>query len=320
MTCRETPPTAATIRAASGWTSPGDRGRPPTRLDRWCRGQITLPLAPLVAVSASPCRSFGPRVSHTAGTLDSSTSVAGWQASLSNEAMMQQAEDVGAVIRAAGRPRRPTRELYALRDVTGTVEGDSPLIAELIMSKKIAEAPARWCSTLGRQRRVHEDPRERHRAGPTMVDLGTDVASRLSALIDRHVDAARPDAGRPRACASRLEVSPRWAGARRRADRAPPPRKMLDAAGRGGRLAVVLATVARRTPGATTAAQGGDPDVLLPVATERHEGAGTRACHRARRVRGAWPPAPAQAGPQGGPGAGRRDPDARQPADPAREG
>ncbi|HOB81105.1 MAG TPA: thymidine phosphorylase, partial [Ornithinibacter sp.] len=102
--------------------------------------KITLPLAPLVAVFGVAVPQLSGRgLGHTGGTLDKLESVAGWQAALSNEAMMRQLEDVGAVICAAGSGLAPAdKKLYALRDVTGTVEA-IPLIASSIMSKKIAE-------------------------------------------------------------------------------------------------------------------------------------------------------------------------------------
>ena len=102
--------------------------------------KITLPLAPLVAACGVAVPQLSGRgLGHTGGTLDKLESIPGWQASLSNEAMMQQLEDVGAVVCAAGSGLAPAdKKLYALRDVTGTVEA-IPLIASSIMSKKIAE-------------------------------------------------------------------------------------------------------------------------------------------------------------------------------------
>ena len=102
--------------------------------------KITLPLAPLVAACGVAVPQLSGRgLGHTGGTLDKLESIPGWNASLSNEAMMAQLEDVGAVICAAGSGLAPAdKMLYGLRDVTGTVEA-IPLIASSIMSKKIAE-------------------------------------------------------------------------------------------------------------------------------------------------------------------------------------
>lgn len=102
--------------------------------------KITLPLAPLVAVfGAAVPQLSGRGLGHTGGTLDKLESIPGWRANLSNEAMMRQLSEVGAVICAAGTGLAPAdKKLYALRDVTGTVEA-IPLIASSIMSKKIAE-------------------------------------------------------------------------------------------------------------------------------------------------------------------------------------
>src|SRR5206468_7863311 len=102
--------------------------------------KITLPLAPLVAACGVAVPQLSGRgLGHTGGTLDKLESIPGWRAALSNDEMMRQLDDVGAVICAAGEGLAPAdRKLYALRDVTGTVEA-IPLIASSIMSKKIAE-------------------------------------------------------------------------------------------------------------------------------------------------------------------------------------
>ena len=86
--------------------------------------KITLPLAPLVAACGVAVPQLSGRgLGHTGGTLDKLESIPGWRASLSPEAMLAQLEDVGAVICAAGPGLAPAdRRLYALRDVTGTVE------------------------------------------------------------------------------------------------------------------------------------------------------------------------------------------------------
>ncbi len=102
--------------------------------------KITLMLAPLVAVFGVAVPQLSGRgLGHTGGTLDKLEAIPGWQASLSNQQMHKQLGDIGAVICAAGAGLAPAdKKLYALRDVTGTVEA-IPLIASSIMSKKIAE-------------------------------------------------------------------------------------------------------------------------------------------------------------------------------------
>src|SRR5215207_10074878 len=102
--------------------------------------EITLPLTPLVAACGAAVPQLSGRgLGHTCGTLDKLESIPGWQPILSQAHMTRQLEDVGAVICAAGLGLAPAdRKLYALRDVTGTVES-IPLIASSIMSKKIAE-------------------------------------------------------------------------------------------------------------------------------------------------------------------------------------
>lgn len=102
--------------------------------------KITLPLAPLVAVFGVAVPQLAGRgLGHTGGTLDKLESIRGWRAHLSNSEMLTQLSEVGAVICAAGSGLAPAdKKLYALRDVTATVEA-IPLIASSIMSKKIAE-------------------------------------------------------------------------------------------------------------------------------------------------------------------------------------
>src|SRR5699024_8312886 len=99
--------------------------------------KITLPLAPLVASCGVAVPQLSGRgLGHTGGTLDKLEAIPGWRAALSNEEILDQLESVGAVVCAAGAGLAPAdKKLYALRDVTGTVES-IPLIASSIMSKK----------------------------------------------------------------------------------------------------------------------------------------------------------------------------------------
>ena len=102
--------------------------------------KITLPLAPLVAsYGVAVPQLSGRGLGHTGGTLDKLEAIPGWQADLDNAGILRILEDVGAVICAAGAGLAPAdKKLYALRDITATVEC-IPLIASSIMSKKIAE-------------------------------------------------------------------------------------------------------------------------------------------------------------------------------------
>jgi thymidine phosphorylase len=102
--------------------------------------KVSLPLAPIVAAcgAADPMLS-GRGLGHTGGTLDKLEAIPGLRVELTPDEMLRILHDVGAVICAAGPGLAPAdARLYALRDVTGTVES-IPLIASSIMSKKIAE-------------------------------------------------------------------------------------------------------------------------------------------------------------------------------------
>jgi len=105
--------------------------------------KITLPLAPLVAACGGAVPQLSGRgLGHTGGTLDKLESIPGWRAELSTDEIARQLSTVGAVVCATTEGLAPAdRKLYALRDVTGTVES-IPLIASSIMSKKIAEGAA----------------------------------------------------------------------------------------------------------------------------------------------------------------------------------
>lgn len=147
--------------------------------------KITLPLAPLVATCGAAVPQLSGRgLGHTGGTLDKLESIPGWRAELSAAEIGRQLEEVGAVICAATPTLAPAdRLLYALRDVTATVES-VPLIASSIMSKKIAEGSRGLVLDVktgsGAFMRTRERARELARA---LVDIGTAHGVATTALI-----------------------------------------------------------------------------------------------------------------------------------------
>ena len=147
--------------------------------------KITLPLAPLVAACGAAVPQLSGRgLGHTGGTLDKMESIPGWQADLTNDQMHQILLDVGAVICAAGPGLAPAdKKLYALRDVTGTVEA-IPLIASSIMSKKIAEGASGLVLDVKTGNGAFmSDPAMAKQLAQTMVNLGKDAGVNTRALI-----------------------------------------------------------------------------------------------------------------------------------------
>ena len=138
--------------------------------------KISLILAPLVAsCGAAVPQLSGRGLGHTGGTLDKLESIPGWRAFLTNDEMRAQLESVGAVVCAAGSGLAPVdKKLYALRDVTATVES-IPLISSSIMSKKIAEGTHALVLDVkvGRGAFIKTIERARQLAS-TMVELGTE--------------------------------------------------------------------------------------------------------------------------------------------------
>ncbi|MCT1656700.1 thymidine phosphorylase [Brevibacterium luteolum] len=147
--------------------------------------KITLPLAPLVAVfDVAVPQLSGRGLGHTGGTLDKLESIPGWQADMSNEELLAQLEDLGAVICAAGSGLAPAdKKLYALRDITATVDC-LPLIASSIMSKKIAEGTSALVLDVkvGSGAFMKDEASARALA-ETMVRLGTSAGVDCTALL-----------------------------------------------------------------------------------------------------------------------------------------
>ena len=149
--------------------------------------KITLPLAPLVAACGAAVPQLSGRgLGHTGGTLDKLEAIPGWRANLSNAEMLAALEDVGAVVCAAGSGLAPAdRKLYALRDVTGTVES-IPLIASSIMSKKIAEGTnALVLDVKVGSGAFMRDIDSATRLARAMVSLGRDAGVPTTALLTR---------------------------------------------------------------------------------------------------------------------------------------
>lgn len=147
--------------------------------------KITLPLAPLVAACGAAVPQLSGRgLGHTGGTLDKMESIRGWRANLSDTEMHGILAEVGAVICAAGDTLAPAdKKLYALRDVTGTVEA-IPLIASSIMSKKIAEGASGLILDVKTGNGAFmSDPIMARELAQTMVNLGTDSGVNTVALI-----------------------------------------------------------------------------------------------------------------------------------------
>jgi thymidine phosphorylase len=236
--------------------------------------KITLPLAPLVAACGVAVPQLSGRgLGHTGGTLDKLESIPGWRASLSNVEMLRQLEEVGAVICAAGSGLAPAdKKLYALRDVTGTVEA-IPLIASSIMSKKIAEGTGSLVLDVkvGTGAFMKDLDRARELA-ETMVALGTDAGVRTVALL---TDMSTP-LGRTAGNAVEVRESVEVLAGGGPADvvelTLALAREMLAGAGRDDvDPADLLASgAAMDSWRAMIAAQGGDPDADLPVARESH--------------------------------------------------
>jgi len=166
-------------------------GRPRPSVDKHSTGgvgdKVSLVLAPLVASCGAVVPMLSGRgLGHTGGTLDKLESIPGWRAGLGNEELTAALASVGAVIAAAGDGLAPAdRRLYALRDVTGTVES-IPLIASSIMSKKIAEGTSALVLDVktGAGAFMQEQGRALDLAR-TMVALGTEHGVRTRALVTR---------------------------------------------------------------------------------------------------------------------------------------
>ena len=231
--------------------------------------KVSLILAPLVAsCGAAVPQLSGRGLGHTGGTLDKLESIPGWRATLSNADIIRVLSATGCVICAAGDGLAPAdRRLYALRDVTGTIES-IPLIASSIMSKKIAEGTGSLVLDVKvGSGAFMPDLAAARELAQTMVDLGNAHGVRTSALL------TRMDTPLGRAVGNAVEVQESVATLQ-----GDGPADVVE-------VTLALATVMLELAGidadpaaaladgraleryrAMIAAQGGDPDAELPSA------------------------------------------------------
>ena len=235
--------------------------------------KATLPLAPLVAAHGVAVPQLSGRgLGHTGGTLDKLESIPGWRAEITHQEMLRQLEDVGAVICAPGGDLAPAdRSLYALRDVTATVDS-IPLIASSIMSKKIAEgAGALVLDVKVGSGAFMKDRASAEELARTMVGLGHDAGLPTSAVLtDMSVPLGRAVGN---ACEVRESVEVLAGGG---------PADLVELVVELARRMLALAGVEDDPADALAdgramdvwrrmiAAQGGDPAAELPRARHEH--------------------------------------------------
>ena len=231
---------------------------------------ITLPLAPIVAACGAAVPQLSGRgLGHTGGTLDKLEAISGWRADLDPATMMRLLDEVGAVICSPGPGLAPAdKKLYALRDVTGTVES-IPLIASSIMSKKIAEGtPALVLDVktgAGAFMRRRADAEQLAR---TMVGLGTAAGVRTVAYVTSMESPLGRAAGNAVEVAQAVDVLNGGGPADVVELTLTLARAMLETVGIEADPAEALASGrALQVWGAMIRGQGGDPDAPLPVAS-----------------------------------------------------
>jgi thymidine phosphorylase len=232
--------------------------------------KITLALVPLVAACGAAVPQLAGRgLGYTGGTLDKLESIPGWRADRSATQVADQLRDIGAVISAVGDYIAPAdRKLYALRDVTGTVES-IPLIASSIMSKKLAGGASALVLDVkvgsGAFMKSITDARD---LAATMVEIGaahniptvallTDMATPLGATAGHALEVAEAvevlAGGGPPDVVSLTLTLAREMLAAAGLDEMDPAEALAD-----GRAMDVWRAV--------ISAQGGDPDAPLPTA------------------------------------------------------
>jgi thymidine phosphorylase len=238
--------------------------------------KITLPLAPLVAAcGVSVPQLSGRGLGHTGGTLDKLEAIKGWRASLTNAEMFEVLNSTGAVICAASQTLAPAdRRIYALRDVTGTVES-IPLISASIMSKKIAEGTGALVLDVkvgsGAFMKTVEQARE---LATTMVGIGNDAGVTTRALLTAMDVPLGRTAGNALEVQESIDVLSGGGPADVVELTVTLAREMLEASGASGLKDPATALAdgsAMDVWRAMISAQGGDLSVALPVAHETQD-------------------------------------------------
>ena len=238
--------------------------------------KITLPLAPLVAACGGAVPQLSGRgLGHTGGTLDKLESIPGWRASLTNSEMLEVIKSCGAVICAAGAGLAPAdKKLYALRDVTGTVQA-IPLIASSIMSKKIAEGTSALVLDVKTGSGAFmSDPKKAGELARVMVELGMRAGVKTRALVTAMDVPLGLTAGNALEVRESVEVLAGGGPSDVVELTLVLAREMLDAAGIKQLMDPSDALkngAAMDSWKAMIRAQGGDPDAKLPTAKEKTE-------------------------------------------------
>lgn len=235
--------------------------------------KITLPLAPLVAACGAAVPQLSGRgLGHTGGTLDKLESIPGWRASLTNAEMLKVLQDCGAVICAAGAGLAPAdKKLYALRDVTATVEA-IPLIASSIMSKKIAEGTdALVLDVKTGGGAFMSDPKKAAELAHVMVGLGKRAGVKTLAIVTAMDVPLGLTAGNALEVRESIEVLAGGGPADIVELTVILAQEMLELAGiKGADPAAALKNgKAMDVWRQMISAQGGDPDAKLPVAKDK---------------------------------------------------
>ena len=235
--------------------------------------KITLPLAPLVAACGAAVPQLSGRgLGHTGGTLDKLESIPGWRASLTNAQMLKVLQDCGAVICAANADLAPAdKKLYALRDVTATVES-IPLIASSIMSKKIAEGTnALVLDVKAGGGAFMSDPEKAAELAHVMVGLGKRAGVNTVALVTAMDIPLGLTAGNALEVREAIEVLAGGGPSDVIELTVLLAQEMLELAGiKGADPAAALKNgKAMDVWRQMISAQGGDPDAKLPVAKEK---------------------------------------------------